>query len=268
MRNNVLNVVFFLAIATGLTFLFIYADKHWIPKPEKKAKKADEEAEVQKKAEEEAAKRLTESEAKKTAAGAAAGFPAVVVDPPVKPAPKPPEPPKAPAEPPKPVRLIALGDSTFYNQVLLSTHGGGVQQVVLPKFEAADRLGRPVKGVPMYLIPGIPQPRGRYLNEPFIVPELAPGVVADPAALTEPAYTVFHYRHPDDKNPDPFLGETDWKVVAEEHPEGGVHKVVFEAELGAPHFVKFRKTYTLGPKDYHVGLRVEIERLAGGKKDE
>src|SRR5262245_15922952 len=125
MRNNVLNVVFFLAIATGLTFLFIYADKHWIPKPEKKAKKADEEAE----------KRLAESEAKKTAAGAAAGFPAFVVDPPVKQAPKPPEPPKAPAEPPKPIRLIALGDSTFYNQVLLSTHGGGVQQVVLPKFE-------------------------------------------------------------------------------------------------------------------------------------
>ena len=42
---------------------------------------------------------------------------------------------------------------------------------------------------------------------------------------------------------------------------GGDHKVVFETELGEPYFLKFRKIYTLGPKDYHVGLRVEIEKL-------
>src|SRR5581483_5134632 len=94
--------------------------------------------------------------------------------------------------------LIALGDSTFYNQVLLSTRGGGVQQVVLPKFGAADRLGRPVPGVPLYLIPGVPTHNGRDVAEPFVVPELKPGPVDDPAELAEPSYTVFHNATPDD----------------------------------------------------------------------
>jgi YidC/Oxa1 family membrane protein insertase len=55
-------------------------------------------------------------------------------------------------------------------------------------------------------------------------------------------------------------------VVAEEHPEGGVHKVVFERQLGAPYHVKFRKTYTLAPRDYHIGLKIEIEALPGREK--
>src|SRR5262249_27878450 len=38
------------------------------------------------------------------------------------------------------------------------------------------------------------------------------------------------------------------------------------AELGDPYFVKLRKTFTLAPKDYHIGLRVEVERTAGGQK--
>src|SRR5437762_2388450 len=75
-----------------------------------------------------------------------------------------------------------------------------------------------------------------------------------------------HFLAPDDKNPDPRLGEINWRVVLEERPEGGEHKVAFETELGDPYSVKIRKTYTLGPKDYHVGLKIEIERLPGGQK--
>ena len=32
---------------------------------------------------------------------------------------------------------------------------------------------------------------------------------------------IFHYPNPDDKYPDPKLGEENWKVVSEERPEDG-----------------------------------------------
>jgi YidC/Oxa1 family membrane protein insertase len=41
---------------------------------------------------------------------------------------------------------------------------------------------------------------------------------------------------------------------------------VYETELGDPFWMRIRKTYTLGPKDYHVGLAVEFERLPQGQK--
>src|SRR5262245_7658010 len=56
---------------------------------------------------------------------------------------KPSEPPKA--TPPEPVELIALGDDSCFTKVLLSTRGGGIQQLTLTKFDEADRLGREVR---------------------------------------------------------------------------------------------------------------------------
>src|SRR5207244_282793 len=146
----------------GFTFLYFYADKHWIPKPEKKepppepapvvsaeemrtalasvaglAATATDEGRRQ--AAEEA-RRLAEErsrEEKKSALQSVTGAAATAG--PLR---------RIPASP---VTLIQLGDDTFYNQVLLSTRGGGIQQVVLPKFGAADRLGHPEKGIPLYL---------------------------------------------------------------------------------------------------------------------
>jgi YidC/Oxa1 family membrane protein insertase len=291
MRKNAFNVIFFLVVATGLTFLFLYADKHWVKRAEKPAPPPPQATAEEKRqllhavagsaalGAEEArevgatlARLRAEERArdeKKAAAGAVASTAATAV------APRP-----IPREPGKPVRLIALGGDRYYNRVLLTTRGGGVQQVVLPLFDAADRLGREVKEkdengnptkapVPFFLIPGQPQPRGRYLREDYVRPTLEPGEVKDPtvlASLSEPSFLVFHYRNPDDKFPDPELGTENWDVVEEQHPEGGVHKVVFERQLGAPYFVKFRKTYTLGPRDYHVGLRVDVEALPGREK--
>jgi YidC/Oxa1 family membrane protein insertase len=290
MRKNGINIVLFLVFATGLTFLFLYADKHWIKRQEKPpAPPPAVEAEEMKKAVravagiaatavedakqqgEEESKRQAEERARdqqKVPSWAVAGV-AVTQG----------ELRRAPAERTKPVRLIALGGDGYYNKVLLTTFGGGVQQVVLPRFDAADRLGREVRekdengkptkaAVPFYLIPGQPQPRGKFLREDYIRPILQEGEV-DPAVrltLTEPSYTIFHYRNPDDKYPDPKLGEEHWDVLWEKHPEGGVHEVAFETKLGAPYFVKIRKTYTLGPKDYHIGLRIEIEALPGREK--
>lgn len=287
MRNNALNLLLFLVLATGLWFLWSHAEKNWFPPPKPKedpAAKLVEEAQKQ-------AEQLALEEAKRTAAAAVSGIAVTTAELARQEAAT--EARKREAEraldlklapgwaaagvaatvvPPAATRptLITLGDSTFYNQVLLTTRGGGVQQVILPQFEQADRLGRGVSGVPLHLIPGVPQPRDRSLTEvrqdPYIPPNLKPGEVADPSALAEPCFTIFHYATPDDKYPDPYLGQTNWRVVSEDRPAGGEHKVVFEAELGAPHFVRFRKTFTLAPKDYHIGLKIEIERLPGGQK--
>ncbi len=260
MRQNAFNVAVFLFLAGALFFFWRYAED-WFPKP------ATEET----KKETEDQKKLPKSP-RADALTALGGGPAVATDL----APKPKEPPKVvpprpPVTPVEPPTLIALGEDDYYNKVLLTTRGGAVQQVILTRFEEADRLGKPVKdaaGTPvkLYLIPGMPQPRTQQLREPYRIPDLHPGKVADPASLSEPSYAIFHYPTTEDKRPDPRLGEINWKVVSEEHPAGGEHKVVFEAELGDPYFVKFRKTYTLAPKDYHVGLRIVITRLPGGKK--
>jgi hypothetical protein len=172
--------------------------------------------------------------------------------------PKPPEPPKInpspPAPPPPPPEkptLIAMGDNSYYVRVLLSTRGGGVQQIVLPQFGEADRLGREVKEkdangqptkvtVPLFLVPGVVTPRGKFLREEYRVPPLKEGKVTDTTDLAEPSYTLFHYPTEKDTNPDPMLGERNWKVVSEEHPQGGEHKVIFEAELGEPYFQYLR----------------------------
>ncbi len=297
MRKNALNFVVFLFLAGGMFFLWQYANEN-MPKPPKKIDPADALLEDAKKRAEEDAKRVAEADEKKRMAqqaiGAAGGGLAVALD---LPKPKPPEPPKVGVPllggiDPLAVHtaitngifdivnrptLVALGTNDFYNRVLLTTRGGAVQQVVLPKFGQADRLGREVKqkdndgnstkdALSLHLLPGTPYSRSKKLKEEYTVPGLRPGKVADLSELAEPSYALFHYPTTDDQNPDPFLGETNWTIASEERPEGGAHKVVFEKELGKPYYVKFRKIYTLAPTDYHVGLRIEIERLPGGKK--
>lgn len=283
MRSNIVNVILFLVIATGVWFGIAYAEKHWLPNPnaekEKRAKLREEQAI---KDAEEINRRFEENQPKKLAAVALAGGTVTTVEP-SKPAPKPEvkpaepaEPPKPPAPPSAPPKLLPMGDSNYNLQVMLNTRGGAVQQVILTKFDAADRLGREVKekdengnptkkGVPLYLIPGKTTIRGRFLEEPFIAPVLTPGPV-DPSAIAEPSYVLYHYATLEDNYPDPFLGETDWKLISEERPPGGEHKIVLEAELGAPFHVKFRKTYTLSPGDYHIGFQLQIERLPDGQK--
>jgi|GEM_PF-538621 len=276
MRKNALNVVIFMFLAGAMFFLWQYADKNWIPKKEEKQKETvdellkKEEEELQKKAAE--AKRIASERLNSQVAVGSGLVEARYLVPPKPSAPPKATPPKPVVPPPEPPTLIALGDDTFYLRVLLTTQGGGVQQVVLPRFGQADRLGREVMEkdanghptktpVPLYLIPGVPQPHGKYLREEYHVPELKPGKVADPSLLAEPSFTIFHYATSEDKHPDPRLGEINWKVVSQELPQGGEHKVIFEAELGEPYFIKLRKTYTLSPTDYHIGMRIDIEKL-------
>jgi YidC/Oxa1 family membrane protein insertase len=298
MRQNVLNLLLFVGLAVGLYLLWSTMEQNAAKKKaeQEAARKAEQdekqkaeearkaEAEAKRKADERAREEKTlpaaaaagqfaaagweaqkraekaaaderlrkarerDAEEQVLAAAAATGFPALQV----------------PAAAPRPT-LVALGDETFYNRILLNTQGGGVQQVILTRFQEADRLGRPEPGAPLFLIPGTPIVRPYYLHEPVPLPDLKPGRVPSDTALAEPSYTIFHYPTPDDKYPDPKLGDMLW-TVAEEHRTPEEHRVVFEAQLGAPYLVKFRKTYTLKPKDYHIGFVLEIERLPGGQK--
>ena len=262
MRSNVLNVLMFLVTVVGLYFLMSYAEKNWFPKPDAPKDESAEREAKQKVADE-----------RRAAAEAVAGPAALVVEPR-----KPPEPPKPVAK--RTATLIPFGDDTFYTRALLTTEGGGVQQVVLTRFTEADRLGREVKGVPLYLIPGVKRTRPHHLAENYPTPDLKPGRVedAEAAGLADPCYTIFHYPTRDDKYPDAELGRREWTVAPEYRDtegnakprvsEDGAHEVAFEATLGEPYHVKFRKTYTLAPKDYHVSMRLAIERLPGGRKGE
>ena len=182
----------------------------------------------------------------------------------------------APAKPSGPVELLPLGDESFYNQVLLTTRGGAVQQVILTRFDEADRLGREVKRAdgtpqPLRLVPGVLRPRDKTsltTEAPF--PALAPGIVADPKGLSEPSYVLLHYPAPDDParrgrtddyHPSAELSERTWAVA-----ERSREKVVFETTLDAPYFLKLRKTFTLAPGDYHIGFRLDVEPLPGRQK--
>src|SRR5947209_4854460 len=66
--------------------------------------------------------------------------------------------------------LLALGDDSCFLKVLLTSVGGGVQQVVLTRFDQANRLGREDKAPdgstrPLDLIPGYLRPLGRNLTD-------------------------------------------------------------------------------------------------------
>lgn len=263
MRQNLINIGLFLVAAAILTFVWQYAERHWMPQPKPPAlKKTSSDSTAPKAAQEESPKQAEEQRQQTLAAVASVAAtlaqPQKVVTPPTPPQPLP--------------TLIPLGNADYFLQVLLNTQGGGVQQVVLTRFDAADRLGREVRRkdahgrptgekVPLYLIPGVRTVRSKYLREEYVEPVLTPGVVTEPYKLAEPSYRIFHYSTPEDKYPDPHLGETEWRVVEQEHPENGIHKVVFEKELGAPYHLRIRKTYTLGPRDYHIGFQLDITRL-------
>ncbi len=180
------------------------------------------------------------------------------------------------AKPVAPTELVSLGDDTFYNRVLLSTRGGAVQQVVLTRFEEANRLGLDVKRAdgtiqPLRVIPGLLRPRDRRsltTEAPF--PDLQPGVVPPDVPLSEPSYVLLHYRSiddplrrgkDDDNHPSTDLAERTWKVI-----ERSTEKVVFETTLDAPYHLTLRKTFTLSPREYHIGFRLDVLPQPGREK--
>jgi YidC/Oxa1 family membrane protein insertase len=278
MRQYLPNVLIFLVLAAGLTAGWWYVDRTFFPKPEPKPVSPYRET----------LQALTGSAVSPTDYSRSLTqrtSPAIEKkDEQPKEAPKPVEPPKAsPAEPPE---LIALGDRNSYKQVLLTTRGGGIQQVILNRFDAANRLGLEVKlpnGTPQKLpvIPGLIRKRaGTSLTDihgnPNLdrQPELPAGKVSPELMplLSEPSYVLLHYPSEDDplrqpadagrmneQYPSAELARRTWTVVEKHLPgNGGEQRVVFETSLGAPYHLRLRKTFTLAPKDYHVGFVLEI----------
>ncbi len=279
MRQNLPNVAVFLVLAAVLGVGGWYVEKTFFPKPIPKPPR----------------------EALLAVSGAAAAYtspalewPMRVLPPEVKPTPDPVAAPAAvtppkPVVPSKPAEFLALGDNSGFLRPLLTTRGGSIQQLILPRFDEANRIGKEVKAPdgtpqPLNLIPGVLRPRDRTtLTEPDsgYFPPLVPGPEPVGQLLAEPSYQILHYvseddplRQPsdadryNDKYPSPELGERTWTVAENTAaPDGQSFKVAFETTLAAPYFLKLRKTFTLGPRDYHVGFQFDIEPLPGRVKD-
>jgi YidC/Oxa1 family membrane protein insertase len=157
---------------------------------------------------------------------------------------KPPEP-APPPKPASPAETIVLGDSDAYHlRVTLVNRGAGVHDLTLTKFKAADWYGRPEKA-----------PNGQPLPLHLIPPS------------DTPSFALYHYATADDKELRPLdtLGKRDWTVV-EKKTDGDEQRVGFATEL--PEFgVRITKTFTLKPREYHLGLSVKIARLPGAMAD-
>jgi len=282
MRQNLPNIATFVAVAAVLLGGAWYVDKTYFPKPVPKPPLPPRESLLA----------VTGGAAALTSPALdwpMAGKPEVVIPPEApKPAVVEPSKPIAPATPGKPAELIALGNEDCFNVVLLTTRGAAIQQLTLPRFDEGNRLGREVKkpdGSPqaLRLIPGIDRPRDKTtLVEPNNgwFPSLTPGTETPAMNLSVGSYLLYHYpaeddpiRRPaedtalNDKYPSPELGERLWNVVENGKTPEGVFRVVLETTLEKPYFLKIRKVFTLGSRDYHVGLTVEIEALPGREKE-
>ncbi len=140
----------------------------------------------------------------------------------------------------------------FYLKVKLNTRGGGIQRLTLPKFQAADEYGRPLYH------------KGAKGAEPVPLDLI-------PADSIRPSFLLFHYRDadgdPDNPSPAkravplPDLGVAVWKLEGKPSWDGDrkVRRAVLSVTGILGHDgLTIRKTYTLKPKEYHVGLQIEI----------
>jgi YidC/Oxa1 family membrane protein insertase len=132
-------------------------------------------------------------------------------------------------------------DSAFNLKVVLTTQGGGVQELVLNKFAQANRLGLP-DGTP-------PERLG-------LIPD-------NPDA---PSNLLTHYLSPvegEPKNPVDTLAKQEWVLVEVKNgPNDSVHEAVFRTEVPGLDVI-ITKIYTLAQGAYHIGLELKFERRQG-----
>jgi len=282
-RSLLIRIAAFAALAVGLGAGWWYVDKTFFPKPEVKAPNPPRES------------LLAITGIAATTTSPATAWPLQTLPELPKPAPPAETPKPTPAIAPPAVKstdptlLVALGTDKFYQQILLTNRGAAVQQAILPSFDESTREGRDAKDEAgnvrrLHLIPGSRELETQDGKRSSIFDkskytDLKPGKVdpRDPP-LAEPSYTLLHYpslgdplhRSADgaEQFPSGELAERLWKI-AEQSPstESSEARVVFETTLAAPYFLKIRKTFTLGPKDYHVGMKLDFEALPGRPTD-
>jgi YidC/Oxa1 family membrane protein insertase len=153
-------------------------------------------------------------------------------------------------------KLIRLGQLTndapspFHLGAELDPRGAGVRRVVLNKFAAATREGRPEW-----------EDEARKIPKPL---ELIPG----DANRDIPAFALYHYdaRDLSDEHPLDTLGRIVWNVVDEKDEPIKLEKtadgrqrqsVSFRTEIQG---VVITKTFSLTEGDYHLGLEVKLSK--------
>lgn len=165
-----------------------------------------------------------------------------------KPPEKPEKPPEGarPAPPPAPVEEggdetpVVLGDDRWHLKATLTPRGAGVQQLLLNDFQKADAEGRPVWADPARKVAAklelIPEDRNRDIA----------------------SFLLYHYPSARADAPLDTLGRRIWKRVEPEKIVEGqpIKRVSFETTQRG---VKITKTYTLEPRDYHLGFEVKLE---------
>ncbi len=279
-RSLLIRIATFAALAVGLGAGWWFIDKTFFPKPEAKAPNPPREC------------LLAITGIGATTTSPADTWPLLTQPEPPKSAippetPKPSPPvvsPPAP-KPSDPTILVALGSDKFYQQILLTNRGAAVQQAILPSFDESTREGRDAKDEAgnvrrLHLIPGItgvstPDGKRASIFDKTLYPDLKAGPIKPGSvSLSEPSYTLLHYPSVGDpllrtsegaeQYPSTELADRLWKIVDQSpSADGSEARVVFETALAAPYFLKIRKTFTLGPKDYHVGMKLDFEALPG-----
>ena len=139
-------------------------------------------------------------------------------------------------------QVVTLGSPGSHLTVKINPRGAGVGQVVLNHFQAADLK----TGEPVWL------DAEHKVKKPLeLVPEDRNRDIA--------SFLLYHY--PDQKGEDyplDTLGKRYWKrcAPAEVKDDEPVTEAAFETEVQG---VRITKTYTLQPRDYHVGLEIKLE---------
>ena len=150
----------------------------------------------------------------------------------------------SPPYPMKPAKLIPSAATTSTSAVTLTNRGAGVHELTLTPFKAADWYGPAGEGTRRQTAAASTHPAlRRHLRSPFI---------------TTPPH--------DKKRSGPSTRSAcrDWQVV-EKKTDGDEQRVAFATEL--PEFgVRLVKTFTLRPREYHLGLTVRVERMPGAKE--
>jgi YidC/Oxa1 family membrane protein insertase len=154
---------------------------------------------------------------------------------------------------PKPAadaEIIDLGGANYFIRAKVTTKGGGITSLTLPKFQKADGNGRPVvdldtkQPVPMEL------------------------VQEDPVV---PSFLMYHFANPQENKdlyrPDATLGQRLWTIEEKEISDKGYKIVLSCDKIPKYEHLKIIKTFTLGPRDYHVGLAIEIRDLRNPTDD-
>jgi YidC/Oxa1 family membrane protein insertase len=140
----------------------------------------------------------------------------------------------AKVKPTGPAKTYVLGGtSSHFIKAVLTSRGAGVRELILTKFRAATREGRPADH------------------------QLA--LIQDDPVLA--SFLMYHYPNPDNYEPVTTLGDALW-----DYKGGDGNKAVFSVTLpgkepGSGDLV-ITKTYTLEPGTYHLGLAVQIEHKA------